>query len=612
MQANQLRAEFISFFTTGSKDHKKIPSASLLPENDPTTLFISSGMQPLVPYLLGEKHPLGSRLVNSQLCFRAEDIAEVGDNRHTTFFEMLGNWSLGDYFKQDQLTWFFEFLTQVIGLDPHRLYVSVFEGNEAVSQDKESIELWQKLFSSQQSAQSGKAGFDPKIKIYTYGADKNWWSRSGTPDKMPAGEIGGPDSEVFYDFGQELGLHEKSAFKNKPCHLNCDCGRFLEIGNSVFMEYKKTTAGNLEKLPKKNVDFGGGLERILAAKANQPDIFKTDIFWPLIKVIEKTTDRKYSGNETVMRIIADHLKAATFMMAEGLEPSNKQAGYVLRRLLRRAAVKMRQLNTDCAPTFDPIALKVVELYPEYLKPTVDLKEKLKRVIGQEIERFAASLDRGLKEFAKADDGQLDTLLAFNLFQTYGFPFEVTEELFKRRGKSLDKKAFDVIYKEHQQLSRTASQGMFKGGLADQSETVTKLHTATHLLHAALRKILGEHVQQVGSNITAERLRFDFVHSEKLTAEQLKQIEELINQQINNDFPVKMMTMSLSEAKAQGALACFGQKYPAQVKVYTVSNFSKELCGGPHVSSTKELGEVKIVKQESCGAGRRRIYARLVN
>jgi len=628
MTANELRQKFVEFFVRSPRNHKEIPPASLIINDvDTTSLFTSSGMQQLVPYLMGESHPMGKRLVDVQVCFRAEDITEVGDNRHTTFFEMLGNWSLGDYFKKEQLFWFFKFLTEEVGLDKNKLYVSVFDGDkrckillngkyQALTPDVESIAIWKRIFRTDK-CKSGSDEFDPKVKIYTYDVTNNWWSRAGVPENMPVGEIGGPDSEIFYDFGRELGLHEKSIFKNKPCHINCDCGRFLEIGNSVFMQYKKVGNGVFKPLPSKNVDFGGGLERILAAKNNEPDIFKTELFWPIIEKIENYSGKKYGGNESTIRVIADHLKAATFMIAGGLEPDNKAHGYVLRRLLRRAAVKRHELENNLSSDFIDICYGIIDLYKNvYFHKPEAIKEQVKRIISYEMDKFAKSLDKGLKEFERTPEDQLDTNFAFNLFQSYGFPLEITQELFSKRGKNINKQEFNEIYNKHRQLSRTASAGMFKSGLADNSEAIIRLHTATHLLHQSLRRILGNHVQQVGSNITAERLRFDFTHPQKLTPEQINQVERLVNEQIKKNLKIECRVMSLGKAQTQGALAFFGQKYPQKVKVYSIGKpsrdadkaFSKEVCTGPHVDFTGQLGTFKIVKEESSGANKRRIYA----
>jgi alanyl-tRNA synthetase len=611
MKANDLRQKYLDFFA--KKDHEVIPSAPLVPENDPTTLFTSSGMQPLVPYLLGEAHPSGkTRLANSQLCFRAGDIEEIGDNRHLTFFEMLGNWSLGDYFKREQLVWFFEFLTKEVGLNPEKIYVSVFAGNEEISRDEVSIKIWQELFKNQRSPRDGQEGFDPKAKIYLYDVSKNWWSRSGPPDKMPPGEPGGATSEVFYDFDPDLklGLHKNSPFAKKPCHINCDCGRFLEIGNSVFMEYQKTKEGSLKKLPQKNVDFGGGLERILAASQNQPDVFKTEFFFSLIQEVEKVSGQKYDSHEAPMRIIADHLKAATFMIHQGIEPSNKQQGYILRRLLRRAAVKMRQLKPGLKPNFNSICQSVIKIYqgPGYFQNPALAQKRINQVIGLEMDRFVACLDKGLKIIAKTPPKKIDNCFAFNVWQTYGFPFEVTQELLENKGVKVKKTDFTRCFKKHQKKSRLAAKGMFKGGLADSSREIIRLHTATHLLHQALREVLGKHVSQVGSNITAERLRFDFTHPEKLTSVQIKKVQKIVNEKIDQGFPIKTEVMTLAEARKKGALAFFAEKYGQKVKVYSVGDFSKEVCGGPHVENTGQIGHIRVRKEESIGAGKRRVYA----
>ena len=615
MNSSQVRQKYLNFFK--KRDHAVIPAAPLVPADDPTTLFTGSGMQQLVPYLKGQPHPMGKRLVDSQPSFRAEDIEEVGDNRHTTFFEMLGNWSLGDYFKKEQLPWFFEFLTQEVGLDPRRLYVTVFAGNRSISKDEESIKIWQELFKTKAPAQPGEEGFDPKTKIYLYDAAKNWWSRAGVPVNMPIGEIGGPDSEVFYDFDpdEKLKIHEKSPFTNKQCHINCDCGRFLEIGNSVFMQYEKIEEGLFKPLPKKNVDFGGGLERFVAASENQVDIFKTDLFWPIIEEIEKSTSKKYEGkNKIPMRIIADHLKAAVFMTKGGLEPDNKKQGYVMRRLIRRAVVKMKQLDIVPLKVLPSICQRVIEIYGNlyFDKQAYEIHP----VIGEEIESFERTIHRGTKLL---QTGEIDGRLLFDLYQTYGFPLEISKELLSEWGRPITSKIekdFENEKQKHQNLSRTASVGMFKGGLADHSETITKLHTATHLLHQALRKVLGDHVHQEGSNITAERLRFDFTHPKALTPEEIKKVEALVNQKIKEDLPVHKTVEDKDKALESGALAFFREKYPDKVSVYTIGKdvkkdwFSKELCGGPHVTSTGKIGGVTIVKEAAVGAGKRRIYAEL--
>lgn len=552
------------------RGHVIVPSVPLVPENDPTTLFTGSGMQPMIPFLLGQTHPLGVRLVDSQKCFRAQDIEEVGDNRHDTFFEMLGNWSLGDYFKKDQQAWIWEFFTKELNLDPKRLYVSVFEGNAEVPKDQEAVSIWKSL---------GVAD----DHIYFYGVKKNWWARSSF-ENMPVGEPGGPDSEVFYDFGTE---HDPKY--GKDCHPNCDCGRFMEIGNNVFMTYKKTATG-FEPLAHKNIDFGGGLERIAAVVNNDPDQFKTDLYWPIIQ----SFDINYDQNEYPLRIIADHIKASVFLIDEGLIPSNKAQGYFLRRLLRRAAVKAKQLGL--ALEFSNAIKAVFEIYPMYLKNITNVNA----VIDLEMTNFQKTLDQGLK--------QIDKVSPFDLFQSYGFPIEITEELYKQKGLNLDREAFDLQLKSHRDLSRTAGKGMFKGGLQDASEITTRYHTATHLLHAALRQVLGNHVSQKGSNITSERLRFDFSHDKKLSEIELLEIERLVNQKINEDIEVNKLEMKKDEALKMGALAFFPEKYPDITSVYKIGDYSMELCGGPHVTSTSEIGRFKINREESAGAGIRRIYA----
>ncbi|HCM37981.1 MAG: Alanine-tRNA ligase [Candidatus Gottesmanbacteria bacterium GW2011_GWB1_43_11] len=602
MKSADVRKKYIEFFV--KRGHKEIPSAPLVPENDPTTLFTSSGMQPLVPYLLGQPHPEGTRLVNSQKSFRAADIDEVGDNRHTTFFEMLGNWSLGDYFKKEQLPWIWEFLTKELSLDPKRLFVSVFEGNDSVSKDTESIEIWKEIYS--------RAGIDAKVgkQIFTYNARKNWWSRAGEPEKMPAGEPGGPDSEVFFDFGEQLQLHEHSPWKNDICHPNCDCGRFLEIANSVFMQYKKEADGTLSELPKPNVDFGGGLERLTAATINDPDIFKTDLFTSIIRIIEVLSKKNYKDEPSItraMRIVADHIKGAVMMMADGVIPSNKTQGYVLRRLIRRSLLHGRTLGLLGNWEYvGQLVVPVAEIYKDAYPEVVQKAAEIKLILQEEAMRFGKSLEKGLKEIEKID--QLDGTQAFKLYETFGFPWEMTEEIARTRGQTVEKGEFEKAFKEHRDKSRTAARGMFKGGLADHSEEVIKLHTATHLMHQALRSVLGNHVQQKGSNITAERLRFDFSHPTKLTPDEIKKVEDLVNQKIKEDLPVSFEITTYADAIKAGALAFFGERYPEKVKIYSIGSFSREICGGPHVAHTGVLGSFKLTKEEALGAGTRRIYA----
>lgn len=608
MNSADVRAKYVAYFV--SRGHKEIPSAKLVPENDPTTLFTSSGMQPLIPYLLGAPHPLGKRLVNSQKSFRAQDIEEVGDNRHTTFFEMLGNWSLGDYFKKEQLPWIFGFLTNELGLSPKRLYVTVFEGNDEVPKDDDAIDIWRGVFAG--------VGIEAKEgeRIFTYPAKKNWWSRSGEPKNMPPGEPGGPDSEVFFDFGEKLGLHEKSPWKNEKCHPNCDCGRFMEIANSVFMQYQKTKEGTLVELAQKNVDFGGGLERQVAASQDTVDVFRTDMFGPIIEIIEATSGKTYGEKpeETrAMRIIADHMRAAIMMMSDGVMPSNKTQGYVLRRLIRRSLLYGRKLGLARDLTYirrlvEPTALVYEQSYPE----VVVKAQETALILEEEAMRFGKTLERGIAEMEKVP--KLDGKVAFTLYETYGFPWEMTVEMAAERGQSVDRVQFEEQFMKHQELSRTAAKGMFKGGLADQSERTTRLHTTHHLLLAALQKIVDPSIRQRGSNITAERLRIDVNFSRRLTAEELANIERLVNQKISENLPVTRVEMNREEAEKKGAQMEFGQKYPDRVSVYFIGPrddfFSAEFCGGPHVSETGVLGSFKILKEESSGAGIRRIYGTL--
>jgi len=596
-----LRKKFADFWK--EKNHKEIPPISLVPQNDPTTLFTGSGMQQLVPYLLGEVHPLGKRLYNIQPCFRSQDILEIGDNRHTTFFEMMGNWSLGDYFKKEQLSWFWQFLTQILGFDKKKLYVTVFAGDKKnnLAPDDESKKIWLEL------------GV-PENHIFSYGPEKNWWSRAGVPDNMPEGEPGGPDSEVFYDFGQDFKLHEKSPYSSLKCHPNCDCGRFLEIGNSVFMQFKKTKNG-FEELPAKNVDFGGGLERILAAANNNPDVFLTEIYLPIIKNIEKIVDKKYENKDDKrkIRIIADHLKGAVFLIKSGVYPSNKERGYVLRRLLRRVTIKMYQLKGKkvLANDLNLAVEAIIEIYKNIYFEEKDLEE-IKPVIGEEIDRFNKTLEKGfsiLQKIEKPTGKQV-----FDLYQSYGFPKELTEELLKEKGLTFNQKEFDEEFEKHRALSRTASVGMFKGGLADHSKNTLRYHTATHLLHQALFDVLGESIRQEGSHITGKRLRFDFYCAKKPTTENLKEVEKIINQKIKEELPVNFVVLHKEEAYKIGAKAFFKEKYPDVVKVYYIGQsletaYSKEFCGGPHVTNTKEIGKIEIFKFEKIGASLYRIYAK---
>ena len=589
----QLREKFAEFWK--NHGHKEVPPIPLVPQNDPTTLFTGSGMQPLVPYLLGEPHPQGNRLYNIQPCFRSQDIDEVGDNRHTTFFEMMGNWSLGDYFKKEQLAWFWEFLTEEIKLPKEKLYVTVFAGDKMnnLPPDDESIKVWKELG-------------NPENKIIKYGPDKNWWSRAGAPNQMPAGEPGGPDSEVFYEFTQIP--HDKKF--GEKCHPNCECGRFMEIGNSVFMQYKKNNDGTFSDLPAMNVDFGGGLERILAALNSNPDVFTTDIYLPVINSIEKWSTKKYQeGNQKYIRIIADHIKAASFLIINGVLPSNKEQGYVLRRLLRRAAVKMYELSGKL--TLEALANVaeegVFKTYEHTNFFNYENKIDVKSTISEEMNRFEKSLARGLKEIERQKN--IDGKFAFFLYQSYGFPLELTKELAKEKNAEINENHFIKEFEKHKNLSRMASVKRFKGGLADQSEQTIKYHTATHLFHQALFDTMGDSVRQEGSNITGERLRFDFYSVVKPTNDQIKQVERIVNKKIQEKLPVEFKIVPKEEAIKLNAKSFFREKYPDMVKVYFIAGYSKEFCGGPHVKNISEIGSVKIFKNEKIGSNLYRIYAK---
>jgi alanyl-tRNA synthetase len=598
MSTDEIRQKYLDFFK--KHNHVEISASPLVIDSDPTTLFTSSGMQQLVPFLKGEKHPEGERLVNSQPSLRLQDIEEIGDARHTTFFEMLGNWSLGDYFKKEQLAWIWEFFTKELGLDPRRLHVSVFEGNDEVPKDVESFEIWKGIGVNENH-------------IHFYGADKNWWSRAGAPDKMPSGEIGGPDSEIFF----ELDEVDHDPNFGKFCHPNCECGKFLEIGNSVFMQYQKNEEGKLITLPQKNVDFGGGLERISAAVMDSPDVFRIDLFSGIIKKIEDEIGINYGSEEQKdrsFRIIADHLRASCNLLAEGVVPGNKLHGYVLRRLIRRAMFHFHLLGSGISGgAVAHVAEDLRKHYPNIKKNWELVEENL----SLEATRFEAALKRGLARLtlAVAKGEEINGQFAFDLYQNEGFPLELTIEILKQNGTNFtleEKNAFESEFEKHKDLSRSGSSGMFKGGLAEASEVTIKLHTATHLLHAALRQILGEHVSQKGSHITSERLRFDFSHPQKLSDEEVKKVEDLINLKIKQDLPVSFIEVTLSEAIKVGALHFFAEKYGEKVKVYTVGDpngiwFSKEVCGGPHVIHTSAISSVRIIKQEKIGSGVVRIY-----
>jgi alanyl-tRNA synthetase len=609
MTAQEIRKAYLDFFK--EKGHKIIPRARLVPQDDPTTLFTGSGMQPLVPYLLGQPHPIGTR--------------EVGDNRHTTFFEMLGNWSLGDYFKEEQLAWFWQFLTEIVDLDPNRLFVTCFNGDEkaGIPKDTESAQIWKTLFSQkgidakEVDIGSEADGYTKGLQgghIFYYDAAKNWWSREGEPQRMRDGEPGGPDSEVFYDFGTK---HNKSY--GEHCHPNCDCGRFLEIGNSVFMTYRKN-GGKFEDLPKPNVDFGGGLERIAAASAQNPDVFQISLIKPIIEDLEKLSGKTYQQYQTSMRVIADHLRAAVWLGVDAVVPSNKQQGYVMRRLLRRAIRHAFELGIE-QDLCEKIAPTIINIYAPDFPEVADQLKEVMDVFTREERIFRQTLRSGVREFQKLakDEGQLTGQVIFKLYDTYGFPLELSLEEANTQNVSIAddwQKAFDGLMEEQRQRSQTASAGMFKGGLADHSPEVIKLHTTTHLMYQALKNVLGDHIVQRGSNISAERTRFDFSHPEKVTREQLDKVERIVNEQIAEDLPVTWKEEKTDEAFSKGASGAFGDKYGDKVKVYTIGDeknpFSREICGGPHIEHTAVIGEggkkFKITKEEASSAGVRRIKA----
>ena len=585
MDAKQLRETYLQFFE--EFNHKRMPSAPLLPENDPTVLFTTAGMHPLVPFLLGEPHPLGKRLVNFQKCIRTNDIEEVGDASHLTFFEMLGNWSLGDYFKRESLTWSYEFLTQVLRLDPARLAVTVFAGDADASRDEESASIWRSL------------GM-PADRIFYLPKSDNWWG--------PAGATGpcGPDSEIFFDTGLP---------DHPGCQPGCPCGKWFEIWNNVFMEYNQTAKGKYVRLQQRNVDTGMGVERTLAVVNGVDDIFKIETIAPLVEAVEKLSGKKYADHPAPFRIIVDHLRSATFAIADGAVPSNVEAGYVVRRMLRRAVRYGRELGIQenfCAQLSKSVVNLFADVYPELEQR----REQIAFLLDQEETKFKRTLERGLHQYHKLAERlhqRSETVIsgaeAFDLFETYGFPLPLTVELAREGGLSVDEAGFDLSYQAHKQLSRQqAEQSKFKGGLADHAEATTRLHTATHLLQQALRQVLGEGVRQMGSNITVERLRFDFTYPEKLTPQQLAEVERIVNEQIHRDLPVSMQVMSQTQALESGALAFFGEKYGEQVKVYSIGDFSKEVCGGPHVQNTRQLGHFKITKEEAVGQGVRRIRA----
>jgi len=613
MSAQSILLKYISFFE--ARGHKRIANAPLVPENDPTTLFTSAGMQPLIPYLLGEAHPEGKKLVNVQDCFRAMDIDEVGDNRHTTFFRMLGNWSLGDYFKKEEIPWLWDFLTKELKIPRDRLYITVFKGDENIGFDSESEEIWKKTLE--------KEGLEPKI--YKGDVTKNWWSKSGVPSKMPIGEIGGPDTEVYFKFDDID--HDEKCEGDDP--TKCECGKFLEIANSVFIQFQKTETGFIE-LPQKNVDFGGGLERILAALENESDIFMTSLFKPAVNAIENVANKKYRDNKEEMRIISDHLRASIMLIFSGIKPSNKEQGYVLRRLLRRGFDNWILLGgSNISKIIEAIVEEEAKTEPLLLGKL----EEIKNVIIDEENGYTKTLNEAKKFIGKRYKQQLLTELAtetektedeirknveisaddaFLVYTSYGLsPTQI-----KSLGYTFDDKKFSKKMEEHQNISRSGAGKKFAGGLEDDKEQTIKGHTATHLMHQAIRDMLGEEVHQKGSNITAERVRFDFNFERNLTEEELKKLEEIVNEKINENLSVYFEFMTLQEAKKIGAIGLFDEKYSENVKIYLIGSrdpdlaYSKEFCGGPHVNFTGEVKSFKIIKQENIGAGLRRLYVKV--
>lgn len=623
MNAQEIRNAYLQFYK--DRGHEIIPRAQLVLSGDPTTLFTGSGMQPMIPYLLGEGHPKGVRIADSQTCLRAQDIDDIGDNRHTTFFEMLGNWSLGDYFKQQQIEWMFEFLTEVVGLDARRLYVTCYIGapEYGIPKDTEAAEVWARLFATKQlsngqadigsEAEGYARGIKEGERIFYYDGSKNWWSRNGAPENTPVGDPCGPDSEMFYQFdiphNPEFGEH---------CHPNCDCGRFMEIGNNVFMAYKKVGDGKFEPLEKPNIDHGSGLERIAAAQLNDPDVFKISLMWPIIEKLQLISGKKYESHTESMRVIADHLRAATFLAVDGCVPSNKEQGYVMRRLLRRAIRYSFDLGVE-QNFLEEVVPVIADMYEADFPEVKQQREQVIATLVKEEKVFRQTLRNGIKQLQKYAANGLTGTELFTLYDTFGFPVELSaEEAYKQSIQLSDnwREEFDAKMKEQRERSQTAQKGTFKGGLEGHDDIHLKYHTGTHLLYKALRTVLGDHVIQRGSNITTERLRFDFSHTEKMTPEQIAQVETIVNDAIIADYPMAWQEYPTDEAFARGALGAFGDKYGDTVKVYTAGNpeqpFSMEICGGPHVEHTGQLGDggkrFVITKEEASSAGIRRIKA----
>ena len=622
MSTQEIRQKYLEFCQRNG--HTIIERAPLILHNDPTTLFTGSGMQPLLPYLLGQDHPQGTKLADSQTCLRAQDIEDVGDNRHTTFFEMLGNWSMGEYFKRQQIEWFFEFLTEIVGLDPYKIYVSCFIGDEKnnIPRDDEAAQIWQEVFAKKgieakivelDSAENGdKLGMQGG-RIFFYNDKENWWSRGGGIDSTPIGDPCGPDSEVFYDFGEQ---HHDASFGQ--AHPASDSGRFMEIGNQVFMQYRRLDDGSFEPLKRKNVDFGGGLERIAAAAIDSPDVFKISLLQPIIKKLESLSGEEYATHTASMRVIADHLRAAVFLAVDGCVPSNKEQGYVMRRLLRRAIRYSFDLGIE-QNFLQEVVPVIADLYEADFPEVKENRESIIAVLVKEEKAFRQTLRKGLKQMRHYIDDGLTGEELFTLYDTFGFPVELsTEEAYKQGIKLSDnwRAEFDARMAEQRQRSKTARKGQFSGGLEGHDPIHLKYHTATHLLGAALRKVLdAPDLQQHGSNITAERLRFDFNH-DKLTPEEKQAVEDQVNAWIDADLPVSYQIYPTDEALKMGAIGAFGERYGDKVKVYSIGEgdnvVSFEVCGGPHVEHTGVLAEggkrFKITKEESSSAGIRRIKA----
>ena len=625
MSTQEIRQKYLEFCQRNG--HAIIERAPLILHNDPTTLFTGSGMQPLLPYLLGQDHPQGTKLADSQTCLRAQDIEDVGDNRHTTFFEMLGNWSMGEYFKRQQIEWFFEFLTEIVGLDPHKIYVSCFIGDEKnnIPRDDEAAQIWQEVFAKKgieakivelDSAENGdKLGMQGG-RIFFYNDKENWWSRGGGIDSTPIGDPCGPDSEVFYDFGEQ---HHDASFGQ--AHPASDSGRFMEIGNQVFMQYRRLDDGSFEPLKRKNVDFGGGLERIAAAAIDSPDVFKISLLQPIIKKLESLSGKEYATHTASMRVIADHLRAAVFLAVDGCMPSNKEQGYVMRRLLRRAIRYSFDLGIE-QNFLEEVVPVIADLYEADFPEVKENRESIIALLVKEEKAFRQTLRKGLRQMRHYIDDGLTGGELFTLYDTFGFPVELsTEEAYKQGIKLSDnwRAEFDARMTEQRQRSKTARKGQFSGGLEGHDPIHLKYHTATHLLGAALRKVLNApDLQQHGSNIKSERLRFDFNH-DKLTPKEKQAVEDQVNAWIDADLPVSFAVYPTDEALKMGAIGAFGERYGDEVKVYSIGEgdniVSFEVCGGPHVEHTGILAEggkrFKITKEESSSAGIRRIKAILV-